>query len=744
MQHKYKLTTLFAILALSSLNALAYVNKDFTSQRNLFMQVESDLKKGKLMSYQQHRHTLQAYPLYPYLRYELLKSGINSIKHADVSAFVKTYHDSPLANKLRNEWLRNKASKKQWNDYLIAYDENAKNDTELQCHYYNAQLQVTGEKSFYALLPELWLQGKTLPKACDPVIEHWRQDGKLTKNLIWQRIKLAITNNEPTLARHLAKMLNPEDVKLVELWIRTNSEPHLIRKPHYFTSQHPAVTEMIIYAIIKIAKTKPDDAVRLWEEWERRHAFKEQHWGILVKEIAIMLARKKDPNAEKWLDTIPPELVTKEVTDAQLKLAVSKNAWSTITKVYLKLPEEESKTEKWQYWYARALEMLGNREASQEILHQLSHVRNYYGFLASSKLLKAYSFNHETTEISKDAINHVLLKPAVIRAHELKQIGRTHVGKTEWVKALESLDDQQRLAAAYLAQEWDMPNWSIVALSKASNKNDLALRFPKNFSEHIHNAAHMHGLDPEVLFAITRQESAFIPTAKSPVGALGLMQLMPQTGIMVARLAKEPLHHHSELLRPEKNIRLGSYYLRMMLNQHQNNHALAAASYNAGPHRVTMWLPEYDMPVDSWIETIPFKETREYVQNFLTYTVIYQRLLGKTPKMSKFMPIITGVKRTAKKPAMQALTKKKSLAKLTNIRKATKTSKVTTKGSKAKTTTKKTSAKSTSKKATVSKKSTVKTNKSAKATNTKATKTGSRGTKKTTALNSSKNKVARK
>lgn len=724
MQLNYKLITVFLTFSLSGLNVQAYVNKEFTTQRSLFLQVEADLKKGKLLSYQKHKQALVGYPLYPYLKFELLKAGIHNIKHSDVSAFIKTYHDSPLANKLRNEWLRAKASKKLWVDYLNAYEAQANNDTEIQCHYYNALIQTSNDRSFYSVLPEIWLTGKALPKACDPVFQTWKQDGKLTKTLIWQRIKLCIANNDVKLARHLSKELSAEESKLVELWIRTHHDPHLITKDHYFTQKHPAVTEMIIHAIVKIAKTKPDAAVHLWQELEKKHAFNEDHWGILVKEIGIVLARKQDPNAEKWLETIPLDFKTKEVTDMQLRLAVSKNDWSTIAKAYLNLPEEESNTDKWQYWYARALEMLGNREASQEILHTLSQSRNYYGFLASTRTLKPYSFNHETHNIPPEAINSVLLKPAVIRAHELKQIGRTHVGRTEWVKALEGLNDQERMAAAHLAQEWEMPNWAIVALANAVNKNDLVLRFPKNFSEYIHREARNNDIDPEVLFAITRQESAFIPTAKSPAGAMGLMQLMPQTGRMVARISREPLRHQTDLLLPEKNIRLGSYYLRMMLDQYQQNHVLAAASYNAGPHRVANWLPEYDMPVDSWIETIPFKETREYVQNFLTYTVIYQRLLGKTPKMNKFMPMISGFKRDpalAKKiNALKSHSIKKKLASKQSTgsskksKKTAKPAKSSSSKSSSKKSNSKTSTKNSSKNKSTSKKTAPKTTKNAR------------------------------
>lgn len=645
MQNKIK--CFFTILTLSLLTSSvqAYVGKDFASQRRLFLQVEADIKKGKLESYTKHKHTLLGYPLFPYLKYEVLSSIISSVKHAELSAFIKTYPDSPLSDKLRNAWLKTKAKHKMWPDFLKAYDQTAKNDVEMQCHYINATIQTSNDKKIYDYVPNIWLQGKQLPGACDPVLTAWKAEGKLTRNLIWQRIKLSIVDNNPKLARYIAKDLPHEEQKLVELWIRTNDNPSLIDKPHYFNSTHSAVSEMIVHAISKVARKNPQQAVKLWKNLEKQHKFNEHHWALVVKEIGLALSRRFDPNADKWLSSIPAAQLTKDVNDARLKLAVATNKWDTISKVYKTLPPEESSTDKWQYWYARALEMTGDREASQEVLTKLSSVRTYYGFMASMRLVRPYAFNHVATEIPKEITQSVLLKPAVIRAHELKQIGRVHTGRTEWYKALVDMDDSQRLAAAYLATEWDVPNWAIVALSKAAHKNDLLLRFPRHYSDYIHREAKNNNIDPEFLFAITRQESAFIPTAKSPVGALGLMQIMPNTGKQIAKVNRESFKHHNELLIPEKNIRFGSKYVRMMLDQHQQNPALAAASYNAGPHRVTSWLPEFDMPADSWIETIPFKETREYVQNVLTYAVIYQQILGKTPRMAKYMPVIYGTKR---------------------------------------------------------------------------------------------------
>jgi len=645
MQYKIKFRLAILSLICFSTSASAYVSKSYTAQRSLFIQVEADLKKGKLQSFQKHKQSLMHYPLYPYLKYELLRTIIGQVKHSELSAFITTYQDSPLAAKLRNEWLKNKAQNKNWHEFLKAYEHSDKNEVEMQCHYIRANLEARNNKDVYKYVPQLWMQSKEQPKACDYVFTAWKNDGKLSKNLLWQRIKLSISDNNKKLARHLAKDLSDQDKKIVELWLRTHDDPQLIAKPHYFNFNHPALSEIIIYGMKKIARTNPEMAVKLWKILESKHNFNETHWGTIVKEIGLSLARKLDSNATKWLDSVPAGMLNREVYDARLKLAVHHNAWQTITKIYTELPEEDARSNKWQYWHARALEMVGNREASQTKLTGLARERDYYGFLASARILKPPAFNHQPNNLPDDVIDSVLRIPGVIRAYELMQVDKVHVGRTEWSKALEDMNDQQRLAAAQIAARWEVPNWAIVALANASNKNDLLLRFPKTYSDLIHKEARYNDLDPELLFAITRQESAFIPTAKSPVGALGLMQIMPKTGKMLARMNKETLHNHHELLKPEKNIRLGSKYVRMMLDKHQQNPALAAASYNAGPHRVANWLPEYDMPTDSWIETIPYKETREYVQNVLTYAVIYQQLLGKTPRLNKYMPIINGSKR---------------------------------------------------------------------------------------------------
>jgi soluble lytic murein transglycosylase len=153
------------------------------------------------------------------------------------------------------------------------------------------------------------------------------------------------------------------------------------------------------------------------------------------------------------------------------------------------------------------------------------------------------------------------------------------------------------------------------------------------------------GIDTSWLMGIARQESAFNPIARSRVGALGLMQVMPKTGKLIAKIIKSPLRSSKDLLKPRKNIELGSAYLKHVYEMNQNNPVLATASYNAGPHRVKRWMPAHDLPADIWAENIPFNETRHYVQNVMAYAAIFDHQRKQPIKrVSDRMPVVKAIK----------------------------------------------------------------------------------------------------
>ena len=211
------------------------------------------------------------------------------------------------------------------------------------------------------------------------------------------------------------------------------------------------------------------------------------------------------------------------------------------------------------------------------------------------------------------------------RARELWLIGEKNLARVEWYYGLKTFDTEQVIAAGELARDWGWYNSGIVAMITGNLWDHLSLRFPLAYNDAIAQAAINTQLDKALIFAIARQESAFAEDAQSHAGARGLMQLMPATAKQQAANSGVKNHTTADLFKPEHNIQLGSEYLGGLLTQFKGNRILAAAAYNAGPGRVKQWLgtPVKEKPADVWVETIPFKETRQYVQNVLTYSVIY-------------------------------------------------------------------------------------------------------------------------
>jgi len=164
--------------------------------------------------------------------------------------------------------------------------------------------------------------------------------------------------------------------------------------------------------------------------------------------------------------------------------------------------------------------------------------------------------------------------------------------------------------------------------------DDLDIRFPLAYYDSFVSNARTWDIPLQWSFAIARQESAFMPDAKSSAGAMGIMQLLPSTARLTAnRHGLEPVRT-GDLNEPILNIQLGSAYLGRMLRRFNNNRILASAAYNAGPARVETWL-DPTLPLDVWVETLPFPETRDYVENVLMFAAIYSKRLSQSRSQSQ-------------------------------------------------------------------------------------------------------------
>jgi soluble lytic murein transglycosylase len=205
------------------------------------------------------------------------------------------------------------------------------------------------------------------------------------------------------------------------------------------------------------------------------------------------------------------------------------------------------------------------------------------------------------------------------------------------------MTEQQLRQAAKLAQNWGWHDRAILTIARTQYSDDLELRFPLVHHEQILSQAKINHIDPAFAYAIIRQESAFTVDARSHAGALGLMQVMPHTAQQLAKGLDIKINHTLDILDVTNNLQFGMKYLRKALNRYDNNRVLASAAYNAGPYRVKKWLPEKGIVAsDLWTETLPIAETRNYIENIMAYTAIYEQRMGRQPTpLTIRMPPIT-------------------------------------------------------------------------------------------------------
>ena len=297
----------------------------------------------------------------------------------------------------------------------------------------------------------------------------------------------------------------------------------------------------------------------------------------------------------------------------------------------------------WRYWQARAQEKTGDTTLALKTYTALANEHNYHGFLAADHLSLPYAL--DGTPISRDSKELEALSkiPAVDRAHELYLLGMIVDARREWHAVTETLSPRQLELAAVLASSWGWHDRAILTAGRARHFSDLQLRFPIVFEKQVLQNARRNSIDPAWVFSILRQESAYMTDARSHAGALGLMQLMPRTARVEAKRLKLSLRNKHEILNVDKNIRLGTAHLKRVLEIHNGHMPLATAAYNAGSFRVRSWLPSAgNLPADIWIETVPFKETRNYVKKILATTAIFEKHLQKpvTPLKTR-MPEIS-------------------------------------------------------------------------------------------------------
>jgi soluble lytic murein transglycosylase len=623
-----RLSSFISCLLLTASAASSVQAGDLPLQRQYYDQAKSALARGDSGPYFRYAPMLVDYPLEPYLAYDELTARLKSADNAEIERFLLEHGDLPQANWMKLRWLRSLAERGDWQPFVKYYDPKL-NFTELDCLYGQYQLSHNLRTAGYANADKLWLTGKTLPGACDALFARWASEGQLTEGKRWQRVKLAAQARNYALAGSLVNSLSslaPQG----RLMLDVAQKPELLKQPERFQPADEAMADVVSLGLRRLARQDPEQAMQLLDNYAASMHFSSEEKVAIAREIGLGLARRFDPRALDLMTRYDPALRDNTVTEWRLRLLLRLGRWEDAYQLTRRLPEDLATTNRWRYWQARSLELAEPHNSQVPSLYRtVAKERDFYGFLAADRSQEPYALNHKPLVASQALVNKVRNTPGVRRALEFHARGQIVDGRREWYHVSRLFSRDEMVVQAKLAYDmgWYFP--AIRTISQAQYWDDLDIRFPMAHRDALIREAGNRGLHSSWLFAITRQESAFMDDARSGVGAMGLMQLMPATAKETARKFSIPLASPQQVLDPDKNIQLGAAYLSQVQSQFNGNRVLASAAYNAGPGRVRQWLRGADhLSFDVWVESIPFDETRQYVQNVLSYAVIYGEKLN--------------------------------------------------------------------------------------------------------------------
>lgn len=569
----------------------------------------------------------QQYLLAPYADYWLMLLRLSEAEQPEVQAFLNQYADMPFADRLRGEWLKNLAKRLDWPAFFAEYANFQREDIAVQCYALLGHIELKTENvDVMSQARSIWLTSSELPSSCNQLFDTLQSTGKLTQKDVWERVRIALQNNKLTLAKNIANRLPSIEVADLKLLDRAVQNPQQFLDKQIASYRSPLGVEANLYAVDRLARTKLDLAISRYSNLE---AYLEPDdrafgWG----RIALHAARGHHPKAVSYFAKAGSSQLDKEQLAWQVRAALRIADWEAVQNAILAMPAKQQEEGAWRYWLARALKEQNELAEANLLFNQLSQERHYYGWLAVDELGSVMSNPDEQYSTTEVEVTAIASHPAIKRAIALHDLDMRWEARAEWVWATRNFDDRQLLAAAEYAARQKWYDIAIITADNTKRVHDFNLRYPTPYRDLIHRSAKGEDLDEAWVYGLTRQESRFMHYAKSGVGASGLMQIMPATAKWAAKRMGLDHYSHDQIHDLSTNIDIGTYYMRYTLDLMDGQAVMATAAYNAGPSRAKRWMASNPMEAAIYIETIPFSETRTYVQRVMANAHIYASRLG--------------------------------------------------------------------------------------------------------------------
>ncbi|MFH7042356.1 transglycosylase SLT domain-containing protein [Paucibacter sp. JuS9] len=579
------------------------------------------------------------YLLAPWIAYWDLGLRLAEVSQAEVEAFYTRWRGSYVEDRLRNDWLLELGRRRDWKNFVQDFPRFRMNDDrEVTC--YGVLTEYQAGRDVKATARATWLAQKDGDDGCNLLATTLFEARKLSQADVWLKLRLSIEANKPRAVKQAGTLLGkPTLAALASL--QDSAGKFLSRR---VASAVRGQQELDTLALIRVAGSDPGQAAELMtSKWERRlpNELAAWVWGQIGRQSALRL----QPEAMRYYQ----RALTLQ-GDSSIEWSEDTLAWAAraalrvahtgrdaeLLQAIDRLGPNEQRSDAWQYWRAHAqlnsapVGAPGDAQRAQAraVLQSLASPLNFYGKLAADELGLILRLPPAPMPLTASEKEQAAAHPGLRRALALLELGLRSEGVREWNYSLRGMGDRELLAAAQLACDQQVWDRCINASERTKVEVDMAQRFPTPLRQQVLATAGEVGVDAAAVYGLIRQESRFVHDARSSVGASGLMQVMPATAKWLAR--KNGLEFKAgDLNDRDRNLLLGTHYLKMVLDNFDGSLPLAAAAYNAGPSRSRRWRDGPTLDAAIWAESIPFNETRDYVKKVLSNTTIYAQILGR-------------------------------------------------------------------------------------------------------------------
>lgn len=619
--------TLAASVCLLTLSHTVYADS-LDEQRSRYAQVKQAWDNRQMDVVAQLMPTLRDYPLYPYLEYRQLTDDLKNQASVSISQFVQKYSTLPLAKNLRSRFVNELTRREDWRG-VIAFSPQEPDTVDAKCNYYYAKWNTGQASEAWRGAREQWMTGKNQPNSCGRLFQVWRASGTQSAQDYLERIRLAMKEGNNALVFRLVNDMPPGYGGQASSISSLATSPENVLTFARSVGATDFSRQLVAVAFTRVARQDAENARLMISSLVQAQMLTEDQVQEL-KEIVAWRLMGSDVTTEQanWRDDVIMRSQSTSLIERRVRMALGEGDSNGLNTWLARLPMEAKSKDEWRYWQASVLMTRGREEEANAILRDLMSGRGFYPMAAAQRLGENYHLRIDKAP----AVNPLLLQgPVMNRVRELMYWGMDNTARGEWASLVRSRtkSEQAGLARYAFNQEW----WDLSVQATIAGKlwDNLEERFPLAWKRTFEQYTNDKSISAAYAMAIARQESAWNPKVRSPVGATGLMQLMPATASHTAKMYGIGYSNTSQLLDPDMNIRLGTSYLQSMYGQFSNNRIFASAAYNAGPGRVRTWRGNSGGRIDAvaFVESIPFSETRGYVKNVLAYDAYYRYFSGK-------------------------------------------------------------------------------------------------------------------